>query len=99
MSRSVRIYQPAKTAMQSGRGKTHRWVLEHVSHAPMTPDPLMGWPTMNDTSPQIKLQFATKDEAVAYAKSKGFSYEVSEPHARVVQPKSYAENFSFGKRK
>ncbi len=24
----VRIYQPTKTAMQSGRAKTHKWVVE-----------------------------------------------------------------------
>lgn len=99
MSRTVRIYQPAKTAMQSGRGKTRRWLLEHVSDAPMTPDPLMGWPTMSDTTPQIKLFFKTRDEAVTYAKAKGFIYEVAEPHTPITQPKSYAENFAFGKRK
>lgn len=99
MSRHVRIYQPAKTAMQSGHAKTHRWSMEHISHAPMTPDPLMGWPTMVDTMPQIKLQFATKDEAISYAKEKGFTYEVNEPHLREIKPKSYSENFAFNKRK
>lgn len=99
MSRHVRIFQPAKTAMQSGRGKTRRWSMEHVSHAPQTPDPLMGWPTMTDTMPQIKLQFDSKDEAITYAKSKGFTYEVNEPHVATPKPKSYAENFAFGKRK
>lgn len=99
MSRTVRIFQPAKTAMQSGRAKTHRWTLEHVSDTPLTPDPLMGWPTMVDTTTQIKLQFATKDEAIAYAKAKGLTYEVSEPHQPVTQPKSYSENFAYSKRK
>lgn len=99
MSRHVRIFQPAKTAMQSGRGKTRRWQLEHVTHAPLTPDALMGWPTMSDTSTQIKLQFATQEEAITYAKAKGFTFEVVEPHTVQVVPKSYAENFAFGKRK
>lgn len=26
----ARIYQPAKTAMQSGTAKTHSWVLEYA---------------------------------------------------------------------
>ncbi|WP_287783500.1 NADH dehydrogenase ubiquinone Fe-S protein 4, partial [Oceanibaculum sp.] len=30
----ARIYQPSKTAMQSGRAGTHRWVLDY---APVTP--------------------------------------------------------------
>ena len=48
---------------------------------------------------QIKLQFATKEEAISYAKAKGFTYEVVEPHTPQVVPKSYAENFAYGKRK
>ena len=30
---TVRIYQPTKTAMQSGKAKTKRWVLEHAAVA------------------------------------------------------------------
>ncbi|MCK6623508.1 MAG: ETC complex I subunit, partial [Calditrichia bacterium] len=39
---TVRIYRPAKTAMQSGRGLTHDWVLEFEPGA-RRPEPLMGW--------------------------------------------------------
>ena len=38
----ARIYQPAKTAMQSGVGKTKLWVLEYAPAAERTVDPLMG---------------------------------------------------------
>jgi len=38
----VRIYQPAKTAMQSGRGKTQQWLLEFEPARPKGPEPLMG---------------------------------------------------------
>jgi ETC complex I subunit conserved region len=85
--------------MQSGKGKTRVWMLEYEKPAPATPDALMGWNTMNSTLTQVKLTFATKDEAIAYATAKKLDYSISEPKPAVVQPKAYAENFSTGKRK
>lgn len=96
---TAKIYQPAKTAMQSGKGKTRSWLLEYEKPAPGTPDALMGWNTMPDTITQIKLTFATKDEAIAYATAKKIAYVVREPQSSVVPPKAYAENFSNAKRK
>ncbi len=37
---SVRIYQPAKSAMQSGRTGTARWLLEYAPRAAQRRDPL-----------------------------------------------------------
>lgn len=96
---AVRIYQPAKSAMQSGRGKTQLWLLEHEKTAAGTPDALMGWNTMPNTLGQVKISFTTKEEAVAYATAKGLEYSISEPKSVVVVPKAYAENFSSAKRK
>ncbi len=45
----ARIYQPAKTAMQSGQGKTQNWVLEFEATRRQQLDPLMGWPGAGDT--------------------------------------------------
>lgn len=95
----VIIYQPAKTAMQSGKAKTKRWILKFERVAPGRPDALMGWNTMPDTKQQIDLEFATREEAVAYAEARGLMYEVREPTAAKVAPKAYAENFAFHKRR
>lgn len=95
----AKIYQPAKTAMQSGRGKTRRWVLEYERAEAGRPDAVMGWNTMPDTIAEVKLTFDSREEAVAYATAKKLDYTVSEPHSAVVPPKSYAENFSTAKRK
>ena len=95
----VKIYSPAKSAMQSGKGKTGQWFLEYEKPAPGTPDALMGWNTMPNTIAEIKLTFATKEEAIAYATVKKLEYSVSEPKKSVVVPKAYAENFSAYKRK
>ena len=93
MKIKARIYQPAKTAMQSGRAKTHRWVLEYEPATPRRPEPLMGWISSGDTLNQIRLRFETEEEAVAFAKRKGLDYSVEEPHERQVTPRNYADNF------
>lgn len=95
----AKIYQPAKTAMQSGKAKTKCWKLEYAPIAKGTPDALMGWNTMPDTRAQLNLLFPTKEEAIAYATAKGIAFELIEPKKTVVPPKAYAENFATGKRK
>src|SRR3954447_24934475 len=94
---SARIYQPPKTAMQSGRGKAHEWVLEFVTDAPTRPDPLMGWIGGADTQTQVRLNFATREEAVAYAERNNLAYEVELPQERRFRPKAYADNFRWGR--
>ncbi len=95
MTKSVRIYQPAKTAMQSGRANTKRWLLEHDPVDAQATDPLMGWAGSHDTDRQVKLWFASKEEAVAFATHKGFTARIEEPHGRTVTAKSYADNFMY----
>lgn len=91
---TVRIYRPAKTAMQSGRGLTHDWVLEFEPGA-RRPEPLMGWSSADDTLNQVTLRFPTKEEAVAYATKHGLMYVLEEPQDRRIKPKAYADNFRF----
>jgi len=94
---TARIYQPPKSAMQSGRAGTHHWVLEFEPSEPRRADPLMGWIGSADTQRQVKLSFATREEAVAYAERQGIPFEVELPQARHVRPKAYADNFRFGR--
>ena len=89
----VRIYQPSKTAMQSGRAKTGRWILEYEIETPRRPEPLMGWISSGDTLNQVRLEFDTEEEAVAFAERKGWSASVSKPRERRVRPRNYADNF------
>lgn len=94
---AVRIYKPAKTAMQSGQARTKDWVLEFEPEAPRSRDPLMGWTSSADVKAQVNLEFASKDEAIAYATRNGLAYTVVEPKPRRQIDKSYAENFKFGR--
>jgi len=91
----VRIFQPAKTAMQSGRAGTEKWQLEFAPGSPRVADPLMGWTSSTDTRSQVRLTFDTKEEAVAFAEKHGLPYLVEEAQARKLRPKSYADNFRF----
>ena len=78
--------------MQSGLGKTNKWILEFITKAP-TKNPLMGWESSSDTLTELKLEFSTKELAINYAKSKKIQYEIIEPRKRKIVKKSYAENF------
>ena len=94
---TARIYRPAKTAMQSGQARTKEWVLEYEGQAPREVDPLMGWTSSTDTQSQIKLEFDTKEEAIAYAQRNGILFRLMEPNPREPIRKSYADNFKFGR--
>ena len=94
MNMDARIYKPAKTAMQSGRGKTKDWVLEFVSGAKRTSDPVMGWTSIDDTTGQVRLHFDSREQAIAYAKREGLTFAVEEPREVKRLVKSYSENFS-----
>jgi hypothetical protein len=91
----ARIYQPTKTAMQSGGGRTRPWVLDYEQATRRVPDPLMGWSSADDTLNQVRLRFATLEEAVAFAQKRGLDYSVIPPHQRSAKAKSYAENFRY----
>ena len=94
----ARIYRPAQTAMQSGPARTKEWVLEYEPEVPREIDPLMGWTSSRDMKAQIRLDFASKEEAVAYAERNGIPYRLEEPKARQPVRKSYADNFRFGRK-
>ncbi|MEQ1695840.1 MAG: ETC complex I subunit [Hyphomicrobiaceae bacterium] len=94
---NVRIYKPAKAAMQSGHGNTHEWVLEPAAASAVSVDPLMGWSGSANTAKQVTLRFPSKEDAVRYAEANGMAFTVSEAPARKPTRRSYADNFKFGR--
>jgi ETC complex I subunit conserved region len=94
----ARIYQRPKNAMQSGRAGTQEWILEFEPAEPRRADPLMGWIGSSDTLAQVTLQFATREEAEAYAQKNGIPFDLAlPPPSRALKPKAYADNFRFGR--
>ena len=90
--KKAKIYIPTKTAMQSGRGKLKKWVLEFITKDPSV-NPLMGWEMSTDTLEEVVLKFSSKEKAVEYAKNNNISYKVIEPKKKEFVIKSYADNF------
>ena len=78
--------------MQSGLGKTNKWILEFNTKDP-TINPLMGWESSSDTLTELKMEFTTKELAINYAKKMKIDYEIIEPKKRKIVKKSYANNF------
>jgi hypothetical protein len=91
----ARIFRPTRTAMQSGRAKTRQWLLEYEPEAPREVEPLMGFTSSRDMRSQIRLEFATKDEAIAYAEREAIPYRVFEAHEAERKRIAYADNFGY----
>jgi hypothetical protein len=90
---SARIYRPARNAMQSGKGKSKSWLLVHEQTKPRGIEPLMGYTSSSDTTQQVRLSFATLEEAEAYAQRNGIPYTVQPAHDPTPKRVSYPDNF------
>ena len=90
--KKAKIYIPSKTAMQSGRGKQKKWILEFITKDTKI-NPLMGWESSTDTLGEVILKFSSKEKAIEYAKANNVSYKIIEPKTREFVIKSYADNF------
>ena len=91
------IFKPSKTAMQSGRNNTRKWLLEFDPEAARRVEPLMGWTASTDTTQQLVMRFDDEAEAVAFCQRHDIPYRVVPPRERRPKIKSYAENFSYYK--
>jgi hypothetical protein len=94
----ARIYRPARNAMQSGKANTKEWQLEFEPASARAPDRLMGWTLTSDMNGQVRLQFDTREEAVAYAQRHGIAFELMAPKEHKKVPRAYADNFAFTRR-
>jgi len=96
MPSRARIYRKPKSAMQSGQTGLG-WVLDFPPAEKRVADPLMGWIGSADTQAQVRLHFETREDAIAYAEREGVAYDVELPQTRKFKPKSYSDNFKFGR--
>lgn len=92
---TAKIYRPTKTAMQSGKAKTHLWVLEFDQETPRRIDPILGYTSSSDMNQQVRLNFESQELAEAYAKREGIEYRVIQPKEVARQTVSYTDNFRF----
>ncbi len=90
--KKAKIYIPSKTATQSGRNNSRKWVLEFIKDNSNN-DHLMNWESSKDTQSQVKLYFDKKDSAINYAKKNNIDFDIIEPKKTKRIIKSYADNF------
>lgn len=90
---SAHIYQIPKNVMQSGKARTHTWMLEFDQSEPKRPDPLTGWAGSGDTRRQVRLSFASLEAAKAYAERNNIAYHVTLPTPKTLKIQAYADNF------
>jgi hypothetical protein len=58
----------------------------------------MGYTTSGDMKSQIKLKFATREEAVTYAERNGIPYRVELPNETKRRQISYSDNFRYDRK-
>ncbi len=89
----ARIVEADRKTTQSGRAGTGRWTLEFEREQPQRPDPLTGWNGSGDTRTQVRLSFATSEDAIAYAEKLGMAYHVVPAPPVSLKIQAYADNF------
>ncbi|KAI0173301.1 ETC complex I subunit conserved region-domain-containing protein [Hypoxylon sp. FL1284] len=100
-ARTVRIYQPAKPASQSGNWGSHHWRMDWdvLAKGHRWENPLMGWQSSGDFMQGTKIEFKSREDAIAFAEKQGYEYFVQEPNERAFTPKAYANNFLYSPKK
>ena len=89
----ARISELDRRTTQSGRANAGLWLLEFERKEAQLPDPLTGWNGSGDTNTQIKLTFATREEAIAYAERNGIADHVVPATPVKLKIQAYADNF------
>ncbi|UQY80320.1 ETC complex I subunit [Candidatus Hepatincola sp. Av] len=90
------IYQRAKNVMQAGEDGNRYWILAStLDERKFFTKSAMAWCQVQNLGGFFYLKFASKEEAVAYAKNHGLQVQVLEPQKVLRKPKSY--NFNFTK--
>jgi hypothetical protein len=88
--------RPLKT-LSSGDAQGYQWQLTW-KHSQRWNNPLMGWSSTADPQAQVKLNFDSEEDAVAYAKRNGWKFETRNRHAEAnenieVGTMTYSHNF------
>jgi len=95
--RRVRIFMPAKNAMQSGTNATKKWRIEFDAWERWE-NPLMGWCSTGDPLSNTIVEFSDLEDAIAYCEKNRWNFEIEEPQKLRRLRKVYGDNYSWNKR-
>ena len=90
---ACRLHPPGPGPTSSAPRPRERWVLEFEPTRRQGPDRLIGWIGGADPLSQVRLEFPSREAALAYVRRHDLDCEAGEPRRRRSVPKSYAENF------
>jgi hypothetical protein len=89
----ARISEVERKTTQSGKANAGRWLLEFERQQPLRPDPLTGWNGSGDTNTQVRINFQTKEAAIAYCDKHGLPYHIVPAAPVRLKIQAYADNF------
>ena len=78
---------------QSGKANATGWQLEVERQQAQHADPLTGWNGSGDTRTQVRMNFPTKEAAIAYCERHGLAYHVVPAPPVRLKIQAYADNF------
>ncbi|XP_029043317.1 NADH dehydrogenase [ubiquinone] iron-sulfur protein 4, mitochondrial isoform X2 [Osmia bicornis bicornis] len=96
-TRKVRIFCPPKNAMQSGTNNIHFWQIDFDTRERWE-NSLIGWTSTGDPMSNLKVEFATEQEAIAHCEKMGWDYYIQKPNVNNPKPRNYGSNFAWNKR-
>jgi len=79
--------------MQAGKKQSLQWVLEFEKETDEYIEPVMQWLGSSDTSSQVRLTFDSKEQAIAFARERGWPYQLIRSQERTFHTKNYSNNF------
>lgn len=89
----ARISELDRRTTQSGKANTGLWLLEFERQQPLRPDPLTGWAGSGDTNTQVRINFRTREEAIAFCEKRGIAYHLVPTAPVRMKIQAYADNF------
>lgn len=89
----ARISQLDRRTTQAGKANAGVWLLEFERTEPQRPDPLTGWNGSGDTKTQVRMNFKTREDAIAYAEKQGIPYHLVPSTPVKMKFQAYADNF------
>lgn len=89
----ARISELDRRTTQAGKANAGLWLLEFERTEAQRPDPLTGWNGSGDTNTQVRINFKTREDAIAYAEKQGIPYHLVPSTPVKMKFQAYADNF------
>jgi hypothetical protein len=90
---TARISELDRRTTQSGKANAGLWLLEFERQERQRADPLTGWNGSGDTRTQVRLNFKSCEDAIAYCERNGFDYHLVPATPVTLKIQAYADNF------